>query len=47
MYTLNFPDGRTQTYPDQSTLYAAAKAMGGETRCVNSNAHIYVFIPKK
>ena len=45
MYTLNFPDGRSQTYPDQNTLMAAVRAMGGEAK--NLGNHIFVFVPKK
>lgn len=45
MKTLNFPDGRSQTYPDQNTLLAAARAMGGDAKLIGHD--IYVFIQKK
>lgn len=47
MYTLNFPSGQSQTYPDYTSLCNAAKAMGGDVKVVNSAAKIYVFVPKK
>ena len=45
MHTLNFPDGRSQTYPDQPTLLNAARAMGGEAKFIAPK--IWVFVPKK
>ena len=45
MYTLNFPDGRSQTYPNESTLQNAARAMGGSVQYIGQK--IYVFVPKK
>ena len=33
-FTLNFPNGNVQTYPDGATMKAAAKAMGGEAVAV-------------
>lgn len=45
MYTLNFANGSSQTYPDYNSLLSAAKAMGGEAKLVS--AKIYVFVPKK
>lgn len=47
MYTLNFPSGQSQTYPDYTSLCNAAKAMGGDVKVANSAAKIYVFVPKK
>lgn len=46
-YTLNFPNGNVQTYPDLNSLSAAARAMGGDAKVVNNTAHIYAFVPKK
>ena len=46
-YTLNFPNGNSQTYPDKSSMDIAAKAMGGDAKVVNSNANIYAFVAKK
>lgn len=45
MYTLNFPNGSSQTYPDFGTMSNAAKLLGGEAKQVNGN--VYVFVPKK
>lgn len=47
MYTLNFSNGQSQTYPDAYTMEKAARAMGGEAKPVNSAQKIYVFVPKK
>ena len=47
MYTLNFQNGNSQTYPSLSDLLAAARAMGGEARLISSVQRIYVFVPKK
>ena len=48
-FTLNFPNGNVQTYPDAGTMTAAAKAMGGEAKAVNTSGpnKIYAFVPKK
>lgn len=48
-FTLNFPNGNVQTYPDVATLKAAAKAMGGEAVSLNSPGlnKLYAFSPKK
>lgn len=45
MYTLNFPNGSSQTYPDFGTMSNAAKLLGGEAKQVNGK--IYAFVPKK
>ena len=47
-FTLNFPNGNVQTYPDGATMKAAAKAMGGEAVAVNTSGpnKIYAFSPK-
>lgn len=45
MYTLNFANGNTQTYPDLTSLQNAAKAMGGEAKIISNK--IYAFVPKK
>lgn len=45
MFTLNFSNGSLQTYPDYSSLYSAAKAMGGDVKLIRDK--IYVFVPKK
>lgn len=47
MYTLNFANGNTQTYPDFNSLMNAARALGGEAKVINSSAKIYAFVPKK
>lgn len=47
MYTLNFANGNSQTYPDLNSLLNAAKAMGGEVKLINSSAKIFAFVPKK
>lgn len=47
MYTLNFPNGNSQTYPNFGDLVNAAKAMGGEAKAINAGAKIYAFVPKK
>lgn len=45
MFTLNFPNGNTQTYPDKSSMFSAARAMGGDAVMVSQ--YIYAFVPKK
>jgi len=45
MHTLNFPNGFSQTYPDQPTLLNAVRAMGGEAKLIAPK--IWVFVPKK
>lgn len=47
MYTLNFANGNTQTYPDYASMMNAARVMGGEAKVINSSAKIYAFVPKK
>lgn len=47
MYTLNFPNVNSQTYPNYSDLCNAAKALGGDVKVVNSAQKIYAFVPKK
>ena len=47
MYTLNFSNGQSQTYPDAYTMEKAARAMGGKAEVVNLGQKIYVFVPKK
>ena len=47
MYTLNFPNGNSQTYPSLSDLQNAARQLGGEAKLINSTHKIYVFVPKK
>ncbi len=46
-YTLNFPNGNSQSYPDYNSMCQAARAMGGEAKNVNMSARIYAFVPKK
>lgn len=48
-FTLNFPNGNVQTYPDAATMKNAAKAMGGEAQPINTSGQnkIYAFVPKK
>ena len=43
MYTLNFPNGNSQTYPDHYTMERAAQAMGGDAEHISGD--IYVFVP--
>ena len=45
MYTLNFPNGSSQTYPTYSSLCSAARALGGDIKLVGPN--LYVFVAKK
>ncbi len=45
MVTLNFPNGNTQTYPNTSAMFSAARAMGGNAIVVSAN--VYAFVPKK
>lgn len=45
MYTLNFPNGMSQTYASVSDLTKAARDMGGMAKIVNGKT--YVFVPKK
>ena len=45
MYTLNFPNGNTQTYPSHADLVRAARAMGGDAQHITGNT--YVFVSKK
>ena len=47
MYTLNFPNGNSQTYPSLSDLQRAARELGGEAKLINTQQKIYVFVPKK
>lgn len=47
MYTLNFANGQSQTYPNQSAMIQAAQKMGGTAQVVDSANKIYVFVPKK
>lgn len=44
-YTLNFPNGNSQTYSSAGQLQAAATSMGG--RAVSQGGGVYVFVPKK
>jgi hypothetical protein len=45
MYTLNFPNGTSQTYSSSSELMNAARKMGGTAKNVGNKT--YVFVPKK
>jgi len=45
MYTLNFPNGNSQTYNSLSELTNAARALGGTARCVGNK--VYAFVPQK
>lgn len=47
MYTLNFPNGNSQTYPSWADLMKAARELGGEAKVISSTQNIYVFVPKK
>ena len=44
MYTLNFPNGMSQTYPSESALRVAAEKMGGTAKHIGNKT--YVFVPK-
>lgn len=46
-YTLNFPNGNSQSYPDYNSMCQAAKTMGGEAKIVNGSANIFAFVQKK
>lgn len=48
-FTLNFPNGNVQTYPDEGSMRRAAQAMGGTVVAINSSGtnKIYAFQPKK
>lgn len=45
MYTLNFPNGNVQTYPDYNSLMAAVNAFGGDAH-LSKIYKIYAFAPK-
>lgn len=45
MFTLNFANGNSQTYPDYAAMCSAARAMGGMAQQIRDK--IYVFVPKK
>ena len=45
MYTLNFPNGNSQTYNTVSELMNAAHALGGTAKSVGNK--VYAFVPKK
>jgi len=45
MYTLNFPNGNSQTYKTQGELMQAARAMGGTAKCVGGK--VFAFVPGK
>lgn len=44
MYTLNFPNGNSQTYSSVSELMSAARALGGTAKCVGNK--VYAFVAK-
>ena len=41
MYTLYFPNGNTQTYPDSSSLDSAVRAWGGKTVRIGNRMYAY------
>ena len=45
MYTLNFPNGTSQTYSTSGELMNAAHKMGGTAKATGNKT--YVFVPKK
>ena len=45
MYTLNFPNGMSQTYPSSGALMNAAHKLGGTAKLIGNRT--YVFVPKK
>lgn len=45
MYTLNFPNGMSQTYSSSGELMNAAHKMGGTAKAIGNKT--YVFVPKK
>lgn len=45
MYTLNFPNGMSQTYSTSGELMNAAHKMGGTAKAIGNKT--YVFVPKK
>ena len=45
MYTLNFPNGMSQTYSTSGELMNAAHKMGGTAQSIGNKT--YVFVPKK
>lgn len=44
MYTLNFPNGNSQTYNSLSELQNAARKLGGTAKCVGNK--VYAFVAK-
>ena len=42
MYTLNFPNGNSQTYNSVSELMNAARALGGTAKCVGNKVYAFV-----
>ena len=45
MYTLNFPNGMSQTYATSGELMNAAHSMGGTAKAIGNKT--YIFVPKK
>ena len=45
MYTLNFPNGMSQTYSTSGELMNAAHKIGGTAKSIGNKT--YVFVPKK
>ena len=45
MYTLNFPNGNSQTYSSVGELMNAARALGGTAKCVGNK--VYAFVAKQ
>ena len=45
MYTLNFPNGTSQTYSSSGELMNGARNMGGTAKAIGNKT--YVFVPKK
>lgn len=44
MYTLYFPNGNVQTYPSESILKSAVRAMGGEAKEISRSERVFVFV---
>ena len=42
MYTLNFPNGNSQTYKSMSELMTAARKLGGTAKPVGNKTYVFV-----
>mgnify|MGYP007102039235 FL=1 len=47
MYTLNFPNGNSQTYNSVSELQNAAHKLGGTAKSVGNKTYVFAASPKR